>query len=114
MTDLHVPIYNLIKHIVRTELEFPEICAEFPLATITEIANVENYSVAGVELISDITFQIDVWDDGETPQRCEEIAGRINDIMTANLFTRTLGRGFRDPSGLWRKKMYFRTKNINV
>ena len=93
MVDLNRPVFLMLKDIAPVQLEFPDTKAKFPLITITEIANVEDYSVEGVECISDITYQIDVWD---------------------NMFKRTLGRGFTDPSGLQRKMMYFTTKAMNL
>lgn len=113
MVDLNRPVFLMLKDIAPVQLEFPDTKAKFPLITITEIANVEDYSVEGVECISDITYQIDVWDNGENIETCNEIAGEVNKIMIQNMFKRTLGRGFTDPSGLQRKMMYFTTKAMN-
>lgn len=114
MVDLNRPVFLMLKEIAPVQLEFPDTKAKFPLITITEIANIEDYSVEGVERISDITYQIDVWDNGCDIQTCSEIAGKVNAVMTRNLFRRTLGRGFTDPSGLQRKMMYFTTKAMNI
>lgn len=67
----------------------------------------------GKELISDVTYEIDVWDNGVNRQKCEEIARKVNETLTANRFKRVLGRGFRDPSGLHRKLMYYKTFILN-
>lgn len=109
MVDLNVDIYNLLKGICRVSPEFPATKDSFPVITYTEVTNIENYSVDGTELISDITYQIDVWDNGKSRKECERIAKEVSRILTANLFKRVLGRGFRDPSGLHRKMMYFKT-----
>ena len=114
MVDLNRAIFLMLKKIAPVQLEFPDTKAKFPLITIKEISNTENYSVEGVEYISDITYQIDVWDNGADLQKCNELAGEVSKIMARNLFKRTLGRGFKDVSGLQRKMMYFTTKAMNI
>ena len=115
MIDLNRPIYLLLNGIAAVELEFPDTKASFPVITITEVSNVNSLTVGEKEALSDITYQIDVWDNEQTRQRCERIAAKVNEVMTKNHFTRTMGRGFRDPgSGLHRKTMYFNGKFINL
>lgn len=114
MVDLNRPIFLMLKDLAAVELEFPDAKAKFPVITITEITNTEDMSIEGKEVLSDITYQVDVWDNGSTREKCEEIAGKVSEIMTANHFTRVLGRGFKDVSGLNRKMMYFRTNVINL
>lgn len=53
MVDLNVDIYNLLKGICQVSPEFPTTKDSFPVITYTEVTNVENYGVDGVELISD-------------------------------------------------------------
>ena len=113
MVDLNRPLAQLLKPIARVELEFPAIDAAFPVITLTEVANVTNYEVENVECISDITYQVDVWDNGKTRERCEQLSAEVSRVLTANGFTRTLGRGMKDPSGLHRKIMYFKGLFIN-
>lgn len=113
MVDLNQPLANMLKPIARVELEFPSTDAEFPVITLVEIVNASNYEVENVERISDITYQVDVWDNGRNRQRCEQLAIEVNRVLTANGFTRTLGRGMKDPSGLHRKMMYFKSLIIN-
>lgn len=114
MVDLNESVYSLLKNVARTELEFPDTNAKFPVITLTEIVNQSNYEVDNEERISDNTYQIDVWDNGSNRKRCEEIALQVSDIMTQSGFTRILGRGFKDKaSGLHRKMMYFQIKVIN-
>lgn len=111
MTDLNVPIYQLLKGVARVELEFPDATITEPVITITEITNTCNMEVDGVERLTDNTYQIDVWCHDRA--QCEQLAGQVSGIMTANCFTRVQGRGFKDPSGLQRKMMYFKTISIN-
>lgn len=113
MVDLNRPLAQLLKPIARVELEFPSVEAEFPVITLTEVANTSNYEVENVEYISDITYQVDVWDNGRNRQRCEQLAAEVSRVLTANGFTRTLGRGMKDPSGLHRKTMYFKSLIMN-
>lgn len=113
MVDINRDIFLILKDIARVELEFPGTDAKFPVITITEVTNTEDYSVEGVERISDITYQIDVWDNGGDPRLCNEIAAQVSSLMTKKIFKRTLGRGFRDASGLWRNMMYFTGKTLN-
>ncbi len=113
MVDLNKPIYNLLKGIAKTQLEFPSLSASFPIITFAEISNISEYEVENEERISDITYQIDVWDNGKNRAECEEIALKVSAVLTGAGFTRVLGRGLKDPSGLIRKTMYFKTKAIN-
>lgn len=114
MVDLHVTIYNLLKEIAPVSLEFPDTGAAFPLITITEVTNTSGLIVDGQEHITDVTYQLDVWDNYADRGRCEYIANEVNNVMVQHRFQRVLGRGFRDASGLHRKMMYFKTRAINV
>lgn len=114
MVDLNVAIYNLLKEIAPVSLEFPDTGAKFPLITITEVTNTSGVIVEGREHTTDATYQLDVWDNSVDRSRCEYIANKVNNVMVQHHFTRVLGRGFRDTSGLHRKMMYFKTSAINV
>jgi len=113
MVDLNPDIYRLLKGICRVSLEFPSVREEFPVITITEVSNTSDYIVEGKEMISDVTYQIDVWDNGPSRSRTEEISAKVSDAMLANNYVRVLGRGFRDVSGLHRRMMYFKNYMIN-
>lgn len=113
MVDLNRHLARLLKPLARVELEFPAIDAAFPVITLAEVANVTDYEVENVERISDITYQVDVWDNGRNRERCEQLSAEVSRVLTANGFTRTLGRGMKDPSGLHRKMMYFKALIIN-
>lgn len=113
MVDMNQPIAKILEGIARVELEFPDTKAKFPVITITEINNKSDYEVENTELISDITYQVDVWDNGKNRKLCEDISTEVSKALTKANFTRILGRGFKDPSGLHRKMMYFKTKIIN-
>lgn len=110
MVDLNVPIYQMLKGVARVELEFPETTAKFPLITINEVSNTADLVIDGEEWRSDITYQIDVWDNGKDRSLVEVIANQVSHILTANHFWRTMSRNLKDPSGLHRKTMYFKTK----
>lgn len=110
MVDLNVPIYKMLKGLARVELEFPDAKATFPLITICEVSNTADLVIEGVEFRSDITYQIDVWDNGKDRSLVEDIANQVSHVLTANHFYRTMSRNMKDPSGLHRKTMYFKTK----
>lgn len=114
MVDLNRPVFLMLKDLAKVEQEFPETNAEFPLITIIEINNTDCYNVENKELASDVTFQVDVWDNGNTREKCEELAVKASKILTANGFKRTLSKSFKDISGLNRKMMYFNIKIINL
>lgn len=109
MIDLHPALYQMLKEFGRVELEFPDTKASFPVITLCEISNIPELVVDGVELRSAVTYQVDVWDNGKNPERVEDLANAISHKLTENYFFRVMGRGLKDPSGLWRKTMYFRT-----
>ena len=113
MVDLNVEIYNALKGICRVSPEFPTADDDFPAVTYSELSNIDEYSIEGRERLSDITYQIDVWDNGDSRQECERISNEVSHIMTAKGFKRIFGKGFRDSSGLHRKMMYFKTIVIN-
>lgn len=110
MVDLNVPIYKMLKDIARVELEFPDTKAKFPLITICEVSNTADLVIEGVEWRSDITYQVDVWDNGKDRSTVEDIANQVSHCLIANHFYRTMARSLKDPSGLHRKIMYFKTK----
>ena len=114
MVDMNQGVAKLLCSAGRVELEFPDTSADFPVITISEVTSLSDYEVENVERISDVTYQVDVWDNGRNRKRCEEISVEVSRLMTAEGFTRVAGRGFRDPSGLHRKMMQFRGKFINL
>lgn len=114
MVDLHRPIYLILADIARVELEFPSTDAEFPVITLTEINNADILNFDNKEYGSDVTFQIDVWDNGDTREKCEGIASDVSKRLTQNSFVRTSARGFKDVSGLHRKTMKFNIKILEL
>ena len=111
MVDMNLPLYHLLKDIARVETEFPDTDSAFPVITIVEVSNPSGVIYEGKELNSSVTYQVDVWDNGKSRQECERIASEVSKKLIANHFTRPMSRGFKDPSGLHRKTMYFK---INI
>lgn len=111
MVDMNLPIYHLLKDIADVDTEFPNVNAKFPVITIVEVSNPSGVIYEGQELNSAVTYQVDVWDNGESRQECERIASEVSKRLLANNFTRPMSRGMKDPSGLFRKTMYFK---INI
>lgn len=108
MLDLTVTLIRLLNGIAYTDIEFPDADAKMPRITLTEISNITDFSVDGKERISEITYQVDVWDRGDCRQEAERIAAEACRVLTQQNYTRVMGRSMRDPSGLQRKTMYFR------
>lgn len=115
MVDLNKDIAQALKHIAKVENEFPHYDnKDFPCITISEISNVPLGDIEGKETTSDIVFQVDVWDKSDNLKSVNYLGEAINRVMYKNKYTRTLGRGFKDVSGLMRKMMYFKIEVINI
>ena len=115
MVDLNKDIAEILKHIAKVENEFPSYDNDtFPCITICEITNTGTYDTEGKEIASDIVFQVDVWDKSDDLKNVNKLAEDVNKVMYKNKYTRTLGRGFKDASGLMRKMMYFKISIINI
>lgn len=115
MVDLNKYIAKSLSHIAKVEGEFPSYeNKDFPCITITEIANTGTYDIEEKEISSDIVFQVDIWDKSENLKSVNELGEAVNRVMYKNKYTRTLGRGFKDTSGLMRKMMYFKIQVLNI
>ncbi len=115
MVDLNREIYNILKEIATVEPEFPTADSEgFPIITINEVSNVESFETEGAEVASDITFQVDIWDNTQTLERVNTLAIKASALMYKHRYKRILGRGFTDLSGLKRNMMYFKITVINL
>lgn len=108
MVDLHQIIVTLLKNIAPVELAFPSAKSKFPVITITELGNNVNAVYDGKERLSEHDWQIDVWDNGKTPQKAAELAAQASAALTAKGMRRYFGQLMRDPSGLQRYCMRVR------
>jgi len=114
MVDLNVEIYELLKGICAVSPEFPSMQDEFPVITYAQTSNTERLTVEGSEWLSEITYQVDVWDNADSRERVEQIAAEVSAVMSQHHFWRVMGRGFRDNAGLHRVTMQFRITVANV
>lgn len=113
MVDLNPDIYRLLKGICRVSLEFPSVREEFPVITITEVSNTSDYIVEGKEMISDVTYQIDVWDNGQAEAERKKYQLRFPRSCWQTITCECWGAASRDVSGLHRRMMYFKNYMIN-
>ncbi len=113
MVDLHPVIAALLKPVGRVELAFPDMSARFPLLTITELSSASSAIYDGEERLTDVDWQVDVWDDAQTPQRCVQLAGQASDALIQAGFTRYFGQLMRDAAIPQRYTMRFRGRLDN-
>lgn len=107
MVDLIPVIAELLQGIAPVEIQFPSVNDEFPVITVLETYNSSSLILDHEELLSEHSFQIDVWDNGSNRARCEAISIQVNAIMLNQGFYRTMAQSIEDASGLHRKIMQF-------
>lgn len=66
MIDIIPTIADMLADIGTVELQFPNTTADFPVITLSEIANQSDTVLHGAERLSVITVQIDIWDKADT------------------------------------------------
>lgn len=113
MVDVNPQIYDSLKGLCRVSMEFPTTSESFPVITISEVTNLTDYSTDGREMLSAVTVQLDVWDNGENMQKLKEIAAQASAVMIQNRYSRVQARAFRDESGLYRETMQFKNYFFN-
>ncbi|SHI25017.1 hypothetical protein SAMN02745823_03892 [Sporobacter termitidis DSM 10068] len=110
MVDLNHDIDELLNDIAPVQLQFPDTSQSFPLITLFGVDNSSNLILDGAERLSSIVLQLDAWDtskNGNTRQRCNELAADVSARMIGRGWRRDQGREMRDPSGLHRYMMQF-------
>ena len=108
MIDILPNVAAALSDIGRVELQFPDVSADFPVITVAEIANVADTVLDNADRLSDVTVQVDVWDNGDTPETVIDMAEKANNKLTALGLRRVSAQLFPDASGLQRKTMRFR------
>ena len=107
MHDINPHIAKVISSACNNiELSFPKCKTQFPLITISEVYNISGAVLNGAERFSKISVQLDVWDNSQTRQRCEEIACKVSDLMIAAGFRRQNASSVEEEN-LHRKTMTF-------
>lgn len=109
MIDIIPTIADMIADIGTVELQFPDTSADFPIITLSEIANQSDTVLSGTERLSVITVQIDVWDKADTPTVVADMSAQINAVMVSKGFRRIFGQMIPD-GDLQRKCMRFSAK----
>lgn len=102
MVDLHPVFAKLLSDIAPVELAFPTAKSKFPVITVTELENTADAIYDGKERLSEHSWQFDIWDNGKTPKRCQELAAKVNARLIEKGMHRHFGQLMRDPSGLQR------------
>lgn len=109
MIDIIPTIADMIADIGTVELQFPDTTADFPVITVSEIANQSDTVLHGAERLSVITVQVDVWDKADTPTVVADMSAKINAVMVSKGFRRIFGQMIPD-GDLQRKCMRFSAK----
>lgn len=81
MIDIIPTIADMLADIGTVELQFPDTTADFPVITVSEIANQSDTVLHGAERLSVIMVQIDVWDKADTPAVVADMSARISTVM---------------------------------
>ncbi len=88
------------------ELSYEELETELPLIVLNEVSNLTRAAPDGVEILSDVTIQADVYEDSE--QRVRELAIIASRIMTEAGFRRDSSEYVKEDN-LHRQTMRFST-----
>lgn len=113
MTDINRVIYPVLSEIDGIALisnDFPDTASIFPTVSITEVSSISERIADGMEILSDVVFQIDVWDkhtdEIQNRKRCEEISADISNAVINLGFKRIFSNGINE-SDMFRKCMRF-------
>lgn len=110
MTDINPLMNEILSEFADVSDEFPDTESRFPLVTVVEVSSISERIIDGVETLSDIVFQIDVWDkrtdEIQTRQRCEKISSDVSEKLIETGFKRIFAQGINE-NGLFRKCMRF-------
>lgn len=107
MVDLLPHVRDLLAPLgAQIELSYNDISAEMPLIVLSEVGNMEQAAPDGVELLSNVTVQTDIY-------HTTEHAARLLAISAARIMTAAGFRRMSGPSGkeddLYRETLTFST-----
>lgn len=110
MTDINPIMNEILSEFAEVSNEFPDTESRFPLITVTEVSSISERIIDGIETLSDVVFQIDVWDkrtdEIQTRQRCEKISSDISAKLIETGFKRIFAQGISEER-MFRKCMRF-------
>ena len=96
MTDINPLMNEILSEFADVSDEFPDTESRFPLVTVVEVSSISERIIDGVETLSDIIFQIDVWDkrtdEIQNRKRCEKISSDVSEKLIETGFKRILPR----------------------
>lgn len=113
MTDLVKQAAQVCADIIDFADDFPDSAAAFPVAVITDIGNASAAVLDGVERSSTVELQIDIFDNGATPETVLAKAVAVSDMLISYGWTRYFGSRTRDGGDLQRYSMRFRCEYDN-
>lgn len=96
MVDLAPVLAGLLKGIARVETSFPASTSRFPVITLSELGSTSVYAPGGRDRLVSVDWQVDVWDNGKTAEKCVKLAGQVTDTLQAAGFGRYFGQRIRD------------------
>lgn len=108
MIDILPFLADQLRAVCRTQAQFPDIKASFPVMTLCEIGNSADTVLDGEDRTSAVEIQIDVWDNGKTAAECKQLASEVNAVMTRLGFRRYFGNEVPDPAVAQRYTMRYR------
>lgn len=109
MVNIYPSIVQLLEPIAPVHIGEVGGASVYPYITLVEEENATHKVVDGEDFMSNITVQIDVWDDSETIDGCEAVAVDINKEMVAAGFERTHGKTILETDAKWHKRLQFST-----
>lgn len=102
---------DAISPVLRVQAEFPSAASVLPVATVKEIYNSQDFTVDGVEWISSVAVQVDVW--ANALKACDELSLSVDTAMRLDGWTRDTAQSFVQ-NGINRKSMRYSMKIINL
>lgn len=110
MIDLNHDIDLLLNDLAPVELQFPDTSSDLPMISLSSVGNASNLILDGVERLSYIVLQLDVWDtsaNGNTRQTCNQLAASVSGRMLSHGWKRDNGKEMKDPSRMHRYMLQF-------
>ena len=95
-----------MEDIARLESQFPNIVPKFPIVIFTPFDNGADVILDGRERYTNAAFQLDIYDNGKTEERAQELAAALTERLTARGFKRGNGAHIKE-NGLFRRTLYF-------
>ncbi|MPN34066.1 hypothetical protein SDC9_181558 [bioreactor metagenome] len=103
-------LYGILAGVGETVYAYPSQWEHFPIISFYQRGGETSMNLNGAERLIRYSFQIDVWDKGETPQRMEATAQAAAAALTAAGLVRQFTADVPDKPGFFHKTMRFNGK----